>query len=379
MGRTAIIVCIDGFGPGYLHASSAPFMKRVGKAGFYREGWAMIPSVTNVNATSILTGTYPATHGITSNYYFERGTGREVFMESPDFIKTRTILEECARRGLKTALVTAKEKLKTLLTRGTATSFSAENPLPWVTRRLGPPPPIYSVDVNIWLLRALREVMLKERPDIVYAQTTDYAMHKYAPEDGESKRHMEGIDRALQATMEALDAKGDEVLLCVTGDHGMSEITRAVNLERVLKKAGIPSRLNTLIADRYVVHHRNLGGAAYLYLKHHEDTAKGLDVLRETEGVEAALPAEQASKLYHLDRMRIGDLVVLGQKNYAFGLTERETTEVSLRSHGSLHERRVPIIINRPISELEDPIHENKDVASVAMKWLKGKRGLKKP
>jgi phosphonoacetate hydrolase len=372
MGRTAIIVCIDGCGPEYLHASSTPFMKRVGQAGVYREGQAMMPSVTNVNATSILTGTYPATHGITSNYYFERGTGREVFMESPDFIKTRTILEEGTRRGLTTALVTAKEKLKTLLARGTATAFSAEKPLPWVTRRLGPPPPIYSVDVNIWLLRALREVILREGPDLVYAQTTDYAMHKYAPEDAESKRHMEGLDRALQATMEAVDAKGDDVLLCITGDHGMSEITRAVNLELVLKKAGIPARLNTLIADRYVVHHRNLGGAAYLYLKHPEDAAKGLEVLNDTEGVEAALPREQASERYHLDRTRIGDLVVLGEKSYAFGLTARETAEVALRSHGSLHERRVPIIINRPASRLGARFHENKDVAAAAMTWLKG-------
>jgi phosphonoacetate hydrolase len=372
MGRTAIIVCIDGCGPEYLHASSTPFMKRVGQAGVYRERQAMMPSVTNVNATSILTGTYPATHGITSNYYFERGTGREVFMESPDFIKTRTILEEGTRRGLTTALVTAKEKLKTLLARGTATAFSAEKPLPWVTRRLGPPPPIYSVDVNIWLLKALREVILREGPDLVYAQTTDYAMHKYAPEDAESKRHMEGLDRALQATMEAVDAKGDDVLLCITGDHGMSEITRAVNLELVLKKAGIPARLNTLIADRYVVHHRNLGGAAYLYLKHPEDAAKGLEVLNDTEGVEAALPREQASERYHLDRTRIGDLVVLGEKSYAFGLTERETAEVALRSHGSLHERRVPIIINRPASRLGARLHENKDVAAAAMTWLKG-------
>ena len=369
MGKRVIIVCLDGCGPEYLHSSRVSFIKRLGEEGCYLEGNSMIPSVTNVNAVSILTGKYPEEHGITTNYYFERETGREVYMESPEFIKTSTLLEQGVEMGLRTALLTSKDKLRSLLNRGATTSFSAEKPLPWVTRLLGPPPPIYSVNVDIWLMKALRELMLKEGSPLVFVMTTDYAMHKYAPEDKESKRHMEGIDEALRGTMETLEARGEEVLLCITADHGMSEKDRAVNPELVLKAHGISSRMNTIIADRYVVHHRNLGGAAYIYLKNADDASKCLKVLRETEGVESALHVDQASKLYHLDKMRMGDFLVLGKKNYVFGLTEHETTEVSLRSHGSLHERRVPIIVNLPKSELEGPLCENKDLASLVLNW----------
>jgi phosphonoacetate hydrolase len=346
-----------------------PFLKRVGDEGCYLEVESMIPSVTNVNAVSLLTGAYPEVHGITTNHYFDRETGQEVFMESPDFIKAHTILETGASMGLKTALLTSKEKLRSLLHRGAATSFSSEQPPSWLTKRIGPPPSIYSVDIDMWLMKALREVILTDDINFVYVMTTDYAMHKYAPEDRESQRHMEGIDAELRETMELLKARGDEVLLCVTADHGMSAKNYAVNLEQVLATEGIPSRMNTIIADRYVVHHRNLGGAAYIYLKNAEDTGKCLEVLNDVKGVESALPLDEASKRYHLDKTRIGDILVLGTQNTVFGLTEHAITEVSLRSHGSLYERRVPLIINQPKSALGTSLRENKDVASAVMTW----------
>jgi phosphonoacetate hydrolase len=346
------------------------FLKQVGDEGCYLEVESMIPSVTNVNAVSILTGAYPEAHGITTNYYFDRDTGREVFMESPDFIKTRTLLETGASMGLKTALLTSKEKLRSLLHRGAATAFSSEQPPSWLTRRIGPPPAIYSVDVDLWLIKALREVIRKDDIDLIYAMTTDYTMHKYGPEDRESQRHMKGIDTELQETMDFLETRRDEVLLCVTADHGMSAKDCAVNLEKVLAAERISSRMNTIIADRYVVHHRNLGGAGYIYLKNAEDIGKCLAVLNEAEGVESALPLDEASKRYHLDRTRIGDILVLGKQNTVFGLTEQAFTEVSLRSHGSLYERRVPLIINQPKPALEGPLRENKDVASTVMMWF---------
>ena len=369
MGRKAIIVCLDGCGPEYLHSSGASFLKSVGVEGCYLDVESMIPSVTNVNAVSLLTGAYPEVHGITTNYYFDRETGQEVFMESPDFIKTRTLLEIGASMSLKTALLTSKEKLHSLLHRGATTSFSSEHPPSWLTTRIGSPPAIYSVDVDLWLMKALREVICRDDIDLVYAMTTDYAMHKYAPEDRESQRHMEGIDTELRETMELLEARGDEVLLCVTADHGMSAKGYAVNLELVLAAEGIPSRMNTIIADRYVVHHRNLGGSTYIYLKNPEDTGKCLKVLKDIEGVDSALPLDEASKRYHLDKTRMGDILVLGTQNTVFGLTEHAVTEVSLRSHGSLFERRVPLIINQSKSALGTPLRENKDVASAVMTW----------
>lgn len=376
MTRRAILVCLDGCGPEYLSLSSAPFLKRLGREGYFVEGSSMIPSVTNVNNVSILTGKYPKAHGITSNYYYDRETGKEVYMESPEFIKVSTILEQGAKRGLKTALLASKEKLRLLLSKGATISFSAEKPTDWVIKAVGQPPSIYSVDVNIWLFKALQETIRRQDPALVFVATTDYAMHMYGPRQSESKRHMKGIDRSLHMLLEKLETKGEETLVCITADHGMSEKKRAVNLELILKRHGIHSRMNPIIADRYVIHHRNLGGAVYIYLKNTHDTAESLEILRKTEGVEAALTRDQAERLYHLDGNRIGDLLALGKKSYVFGLLPEEINDVSLRSHGSLHERKVPIITNLPKSETSLPLKENKDLAPLVLNWLTHQRIL---
>ncbi|MFQ6075596.1 MAG: alkaline phosphatase family protein, partial [Candidatus Bathyarchaeia archaeon] len=349
MARRAILLCIDGCGPEYLRSSDVPTLNGLGRDGISITGNSIVPSVTNVNNVSIITGKYPEEHGITSNYFYDPVTGKEVYMESPEFIRASSILEQASEGGLRTALLTSKDKLRTLLSRGASTSLSAERPPSWLVGAIGPPPPIYSVDVDIWLIKALREVVVKEGSDLAYVATTDYAMHMHRPDEPESRRHMGGIDRVLGGLMEELEGRGDDVFVGVTADHGMRDKGWAVNLELVLKGRGVPSKMNPIIKDRYTVHHRNLGGAAYVYLEEPDDVDRAVEFLRETEGVEAVLTRGEAAETYHLDREQIGDLLALGEEEYVFGLLEDEVCEVSVRSHGSLHEARIPIIANRPI------------------------------
>lgn len=239
----------------------------------------------------------------------------------------------------------------------------------------GGPPPVYSVDVDIWLMRALREVLLHHDLKLACVMTTDYAMHRYGPDETESKRHMQGIDQGLAEAVAQLEACGEEVLICVTADHGMSRKRKAVNLQLILERHGVACRMNTIIADRYVAHHMNLGGAVYVYPDNPDDAGRCLEVLQETEGVDQALARSEASTRYHLDASRIGDLFVLAEQDYVFGLVDDEVMEVSLRSHGSLHESQVPMVVNRPVSRLAERL-ENKDVTRLALGWLRGSPSL---
>lgn len=372
VSRKAVLICIDGCGPDYLEEVTF-----FGKSGYFFEGNSVVPTVTNVNNVSILTGKHPDEHGITSNYYYDRVTGKEVFMESSKFVRAKTLLEWGTENSLKTALLTSKDKLRTLVSRGAKISFSAEIPEEEIVKKIGKPPQIYSIDVNLWLFKAAMEVIMKENPDIVYIATTDYAMHKYAPKESESKRHIRGIEQSVRDLADIFEKKGEDIIICITADHGMSEITTAINLELILEKYGINSKLNTIIADRYVAHHSNLGGAAYLYLGDIKDRDKSIDILMDTKGVEAALTREQASKLYHLDIDRIGDIFVLGEKGYVFGLIGQEIVNVQLRSHGSLHEMKVPIIVNLSRSELDTCPQENKDLAPLIVNWFSKERKRK--
>ena len=225
--RQAILLCLDGCAPEYLQKSSVRNIRALAEGGFHTDsGLAMVPTVTNVNNVSLITGAYPEEHGITSNCFYDRRSRREVYMESPDSITASTIFERLAQKGKTSALLSVKDKLCALLNKGPQVVLSAENPPDWIVKEVGKPPSIYSIDVNPWLVKALRVVLEKHRPDFAYVGTTDYVGHKYAPEDDEAQRHMALLDEQIGLLSEQLGGG----LLCMSADHGMLGKTRAVNL-----------------------------------------------------------------------------------------------------------------------------------------------------
>ena len=340
MERKVLVICIDGFGPEYLECSPTPAIDFLIESGGMVTGSAVVPTVTNVNNVSIITGELPNRHGITSNYWIDRDTGKEVYMESPEFLCCETILERAKKRGLSTALLTSKRKLLGLLDAGAGYRLSAEQPDSYMLSMLGSAPDIYSPAINEWLFRALRLVLSVKKPDLTYCSTTDGAMHRYAPEDERSVEHISALDRILGIIVE--ENPGLEIY--ITADHGMSSKTRGIDLGKVLNKSGFEARCLPVIKDRYVVHHQNLGGAGYIFVDNPEDVSDAAGILKEVDGVELVCTKSEASEMFGLMTQRIGDLLVLGEKDVVFGNFDSVDEEVHVRSHGSLHERKVPII-----------------------------------
>ena len=341
MSRTTILIMIDGLDPEYLEACPAPTLNELARKGFSTEADSMFPTVTNVNNASLLTANYPSCHGITSNYWLDRERGTETYMESGQFIEADTLFERAALLGARSLLVTAKDKLRNLLGHETFVSASAECPPHWLTDEIGAPPDIYSLEVNSWTVDAARCILSESSYDIVYLATTDYPMHLYAPHEPESARHLKLLDSAIGRLVSSVDC---EVL--ITADHGMSAKSRMLHLPDYLLKAGIHARAVPIIKDRYTVHHSNLGGCIYIYL-HQRDRhtrAAALEVLSQVDGVDEALSKEEACERFSLMPNRIGDIVVLGARDVVFGNPDEVALPGKLRSHGSLHERRVPII-----------------------------------
>jgi phosphonoacetate hydrolase len=307
------------------------------RAGTAETCRAMTPTVTNVNNASIITGVYPEAHGISANSYYDPATGVEVFMDSPSFLNHPTWLEAEARRGRRTLLITVKDKLLRLLSRGATDSFSAERPPGWIVEEIGEPPSIYSSEVNTWILKAACHVLRKGAWDVVYISTTDYVPHKYPPESPEATDYMSQLDEGLERLFEL------DIALGLVADHGMNR--KRVNLDPVmlLGEEGIEARLLATIRDEHPVHHMNLGGSAYLYLRGGLERAR--EILASAKGVEMALTRSEAAARFRLPAGRIGDLLVLADVDYTLGRNSRSIYEdVEIRSHGSLHEAEVPLI-----------------------------------
>lgn len=353
---TKIIICLDGCGPEYIARSETPNLDALAREGYSTIGQAIVPTVTNVNNATIVTARFPEIHGITSNYYYDHLRGQEVYMESPEVVLTDTIFRRVARKGEKSALLTAKDKLKTLIQDGTTIAESAEKPSPWLVERIGAPPDIYSLEVNHWLFQAAISVLRRDSPDLLYLTTTDYATHMLCPEDDRSQWNINQLDRLIGDIL----VVPSDLEVVITADHGMSPKTHALDLNQIMKEAGIIAQAIPIIKDRYIVHHQNLGGAAYVYLNDLSTMNETIEILKEEKGIEAVLTNMDAARRYNLHPKRIGHLFVLADADTVFGALPTAREEVNIRSHGSLHEREIPIYAYGagPLSVLPKSNHE---------------------
>ena len=366
--RKILILCIDAGSHDYLAASDLPNINELAKSGFYVHANAVIPSVTNVNNVSIATGTFPERHGITTNYHVDRITGKGEFIEDNRFLLEPTLFEaaKACKFADKTALFVTKKKLLRMLEAGTDIAVAAESPPPEYIRTVGRVEPIYSVEINWWLLRAVREILRTDNPELVYCSTTDWVQHKYAPDDDLSQQHLAELDRIIG---DIIDDEPEREIY-ITADHGMLAKTTAIDPGRVLVEHGIPASAIPIIKDRYVAHHGNLGGAAYVFLKDRANITQAIQVLLNTPGIEEAHSAEDAAGTFRLHRERIGDIFVLADKTTVFGELESAVEPTAVRSHGSRHESYVPIIgYNSPWSATD--FEYNVDVGRLFLESLR--------
>ncbi len=335
---------LDGFGTEYFRASDMPALKKMAQDGFYLEGKAVFPTLTNANNISIVCGSFPERHGVTTNCYLDPATGKPAFLEDPGFLKSPTLFEKVAMQGIRSALVTSKSKTIRILGGSVDAGLSAQDADPDTIRDFGIPPDIYSIEVNEWIVRSGMKI-LQSRPDInvLYVHTTDYPMHMWAPEDERSLDHLSRLDRLIG---EMADRYPDAAFL-VTADHGMNPKKECLDLEKILRAAGFPILAAiSPVADRLVKHHGGHGGASYIYLENRSRRDEILDFLSEVKGVDKALASEEAATCYRLDRDRIGDIVVGADPETVFGTIENERMDLhdGYRNHGSRFEQSIPLI-----------------------------------
>lgn len=340
-----VLICLDGMAPEYLQQTDTPVLDRLGREGRWVTGACQMPSVTNVNNVSILSGRPPAEHGINANFAIDRD-GKEVYLESPDLVRVPLLMERIAASGRRVAAVASKHKLAAIIGRHAHTSFSVEEPAAWVVERIGAPPPIYSYDANLWLLRAARVILEAEQPDFLYVTSTDYLGHMLPPEHEEARANVSEIDRLIG---ELVDGIAD-VSIGVTADHGMNAKQRCISPEAVLAVEGISAISISTLQDRYTKHHGNRSGSAYVHLPNGE-VERAWEVLAGCPGIERVLAREEAAAEFQLDPDLIGDLVLLGDRGTCFGAGDAAESAIDIRTHGSLHELAVPVISWGPAFE----------------------------
>lgn len=393
--KPCVVVCIDGSEPDYIEQAIAagvmPWMKKVvEQQGSDLRAHCVVPSFTNPNNISIVTGVPPVVHGICGNFYYDRENDREVMMNEPELLRTPTIFKAFQDAGAKVAIVTAKDKLRRLLGNelalgeGGAICFSseksdqvslAENGIDNVLDMVGMEvPSVYSAELSEFIFAAGVKLMETVRPDLMYLSTTDYIQHKFAPGSEGANDFYAMMDK-YWAQLDALGA-----VIALTADHGMNAkhddagdpniIYLQDEMDRIMG-AGV-ARVILPITDPYVVHHGALGSYATVYLPADADIAALKSELGNIKGIDAVYGNAEGCAEFDLATDRMGDLILVSSKHVVLGTTasrhDLSGLEVPLRSHGGVTEQTVPLIVSQPVVNLDQAqqLH-NYDIFNLAL------------
>ena len=391
--QSVVVVCVDGCEPDYLGQAVAgghmPWLKRVLAQGTGLVADCVVPTFTNPNNLSIVTGAPPNVHGICGNFLYDSASGTEVMMNDPKWLRAPTLLAALSHAGKSVAIVTAKDKLRKLLGHGmkggicfssekadqvTASDNGIDDVLSLVNM---PVPSVYSAELSEFVFAAGVALMRTRRPDVMYLSTTDYIQHKHAPGTDGANQFYAMMDRYLGE----LDAMG--CVIALTADHGMNAKVGMDGQPQVIYLqdwfddwlgAG-SARVILPITDPYVVHHGALGSFATVYLPESTTAEQACTRLAQVPGLESVLTRKQAAARFELPADRIGDLVVVSERFTVLGTSQSRHDlsglDAPLRSHGGVSEQKVPLIVNRPTPGLDRQRRwRNFDAFDLVLNWV---------
>jgi phosphonoacetate hydrolase len=372
--RPTVVVCLDGCDPRYLNVENAAQVfiniSRMMRDGFSALADAAMPTFTNPNNVSIVTGAPPVVHGISGNYYLDRATGEEIMIVDASPMRATTILAEMSRAGVRVAAVTAKDKLRKMLGHRMAggicfssekagSATLAENGIENVEALVGrPAPDMYSPDLSLFVLDAGIKLLEQGRADLLYLSLSDLVQHAHGP----GEREADAFHSAVDAKVGRLAELG--AIVGLIADHGMNDkinadgTPRVVFLEEELNRHFGPNAVRVIcpITDPFVKHHGALGSFVRVYLRARLELAEAMDVAAAIPGVALVLDGKSAAGRYEMPLDREGDFVAIGDTHTVIGSSRAEHDLAGLnghrlRSHGGLSEQIVPFILSHPINE----------------------------
>jgi phosphonoacetate hydrolase len=395
--RPVAVVCLDGCDRDYLTvgfaAGELPALARMARDGFAGEALSALPSFTNPNNCSLVTGVPPAVHGVSGNFYLDRRTGETVMVTGDKELKAPTILAAMAEAGVPTAVVTAKDKLRAALAKGlpigaNGIAISAQHAAAAreQTHGIGDVPGLvgrgepdqYSADLSLFVLDVGVQLLEAGRARLLYLSLSDYVQHRHAPEEPEAREFHRAVDARLGRLMDL------GAVVAATADHGMHDMARSDGTANVIFVGDVldaafgagSCRVICPITDSFVRHHGALGGFVRVHIAPGgPDTGAVVAHLADLPGIDQALEGAEACRRYDLAPEMEGDVTVIAARGVALGsrAAEHELAGLAgerLRSHGGTAEQRVPFLLSAPLAPAWRAAHahlRNYDIFDAAL------------
>jgi predicted AlkP superfamily pyrophosphatase or phosphodiesterase len=334
--KKLLVVDVVGLTPAQIGADT-PHLKKLADAGFMTPMGAVLPAVTCSAQATMLTGKLPSEHGIVGNGWLFRETQEvRLWQQANQLVSGDKIYDVLTKRGLTVAKLFWWYNMYSSATwsvtprpaypadgRKIPGIYTQPHDLKYeLSRALGDFPlfhfwgPTADLVSSRWITDCAKWTIAKHDPDLtlLYLPHLDYQHQRLGPDHEKSRHALREVD-ALIGELAALDRD-----LLIVSEYGIRPVTKPVDINRALRKAGLLAVQETLgwelldagasrafaVADHQIAH---------VYVRDKLPEVRGL--LESLDGVAEVLDGD-GKKRHGLDHPRAGELVAIAKPDAWF-------------------------------------------------------------
>ncbi|WP_206515604.1 alkaline phosphatase family protein [Georgenia faecalis] len=339
--KKLLVLDVVGLTPRLLQHT--PHLRAVAEQGYRAELETVLPAVTCSAQSTFLTGLRPSEHGIVGNGWLFRDLGEILLWRQHNGLVSGEKVWETIRRthpGYRVANVCwwyamGSSADTTITPRPAYHADGRKEPDCWtwppalhdeLVSELGPFPlftfwgPGASIKSSQWIVGAARKVLPDHDLTLAYIPHLDYDLQRFGPDGPEAVRAAREVDAAVAPLL--ADAKRLGATVVVLSEYGITGVSRAVDVNRVLRRAGYlhvhtnatGELLDTWTSPAFAAADHQL---AHVYVRDPADLPAIKELLEATPGVAEVLDAE-GKAAYGLAHPRSGELVLVAEPDSWF-------------------------------------------------------------
>ena len=263
--RALLVISIDGMRPDYVsaadrHGLKIPNLRRIMETGAHARGVrGVLPTVTYPSHTTLMTGVWPAKHGISANTTFDPlGKNFGGWYWYSEDLRVPTLWDAAAKAGYVVGSVSwpvtvgaraiswlipeywrasTAEDLK--LVRALSTPGLIDELVPQAGRYDGDPNSGVPGD---WARTHYGEAIIRRKHArflTIHLAALDHLEHEFGPFSPEANSTLEEIDRMVGTLEQAMREETRNSAICVVSDHGFAAIDHQFNIRVPFVKAGL--------------------------------------------------------------------------------------------------------------------------------------------
>ncbi|MTG96612.1 MULTISPECIES: ectonucleotide pyrophosphatase/phosphodiesterase [Myroides] len=228
-----ILISIDGFRHDYIEKYNAEFLKSLGEQGVRAESMLpSYPSVTFPNHYTIVTGLYPAHHGLVGNNIYDPKMDARYSLGNAKAVRNKDWYG-----GTPLWVLAEQQEMLSACYYWPGSEADIKGVLPSYYYKYSEKTPMQDRigEVVNWL--SLPE---DQRPHFItfYLPEVDHAGHRYGPDAPETEAAVKFADESIKQLVSEVSKTGLPVNYIVVSDHGMVELNQKKLLKFPIKLTG---------------------------------------------------------------------------------------------------------------------------------------------